>query len=40
MRRRTISAAVMSLAAAAAAEPPDLDLDLLIEEALTSNLSL
>ena len=40
MHRRTICAAVVSLAAAAPAEPPDLDLDLLIEEALTSNLSL
>ena len=40
MRRRTLCAAVVSLAAAAPAEPPELDLDLLIEEALTSNLSL
>ncbi len=40
MHRGTICAAVLSLAAAAPAEPPELDLDLLIEEALTSNLSL
>ncbi len=41
MRRRAIYAAVASLAAAAAsAEPPELDLDHLIEEALTANLSL
>ena len=41
MHRRITCAAVVSLAAAAAvAEPPDLDLDHLIEEALTSNLSL
>ncbi len=40
MHRRAICAAVVALAAAAPAEPPELDLDLLIEEALTSNLSL
>ena len=40
MHRRITCAAVLSLAAAASAEPPELDLDHLIEEALTANLSL
>lgn len=40
MHRRTLCAAVVSLAAAATAEPPELDLDRLIEEALAANPSL